>query len=119
MLATVYRPVTRNEHGDPADQNGAIIRLSGDSTARLGTVEVIVGGASGNYRTVRDAGLRGEVISTDGMLGFRAEGLELRAGDIVEAAGQRWEINGPVLWGRPHSLTGSPSRWKWIAAIAN
>lgn len=120
MLAAVYRPIERNEDGDPVDQNGAIIRLAGDSVAKLGTVTVIVGGASGNYRTVRDAGLRGEVISTDGMLGFMADSeIQPRAGDVIEAAGQRWKITGPVLWGRPHSLTGSPPRWKWIAAVAN
>lgn len=120
MLATVYRPAARDEHGDPVDENGAIIRLSGDSTARLGTVDVIVGGASGNYRTVRDAGMRGDVVSTDGMLGFRADGLQIRSGDIVEAGGQRWEISGPVLWGwGPHALTGRPPRRRWIAAVAN
>lgn len=120
MLATVYRPVTRNEHGDPVDENEAIIRLSGDSTARLGTATVIVGGASGNYRTVRDAGMRGDVVSTEGLLGFPAEGLQLLAGDVVEAGGQRWKITGPVLWGwGPHALTGRPPRRRWIAATAN
>ncbi len=119
--ATVYRPVARDEHGDPTDHSGNVIRLSGDSVAKVGTVDVIIGGASGNYRTVRDAGVRGEVISTDGMLGFPADSeIQLRSGDLVEAGGQRWKITGPILWGwGPHALTGRPPHRRWIAATAN
>ena len=84
-------------------------------------MDVIVGGASGNYRTVRDAGLRGEMISTDGLIGFKADSeIQPRAGDVIEASGQRWKLTGPILFGwGPHALTGRPPRYRWIAASAN
>ncbi|RUP03703.1 MAG: hypothetical protein EKK34_18140 [Mycobacterium sp.] len=121
MLATVYRPAARDEHGDPVNADGEIVRLAGDSVAKLGSVDLIIGGASGNYRTVRDAGMRGETISTEGLLGFKADSeIQPRAGDVIEAQGQRWKITGPILWGwGPHALTGRPPRYRWIAAVAN
>lgn len=123
MIGTVYRAAARNEHGDPVDTDGNIVRLSGDDTAKLGQITgVIIGGSSGSTRSVTDLGLRGDVVSTDGMLGYPSNSeIQLQAGDVVEidAVGQRFQINGPTLWGRPHSLTGRPARYQWIAATAN
>jgi hypothetical protein len=117
----VYRPVARDENGDPVEADGNIVRLSGDDATKIGTVDIIVGGTSGTTRSVQNLGLRGDVVSTDGMLGFPADSpIQLQAGDVVETAGQRWSISGPVLWGwGPHSLTGNPPRFRWISATAN
>ena len=109
----IYRPVARDEHGDPIDSDGNLIRLFGDDTvAKIGTIDgLIIGGTSGTTRSIQNAGVRGDVVVTDGMLGFPADSpIQLQAGDVVEAAGQRWSISGPVLWGwGPHSLTGNPA----------
>lgn len=124
MIGTVYRPAARNEHGDPVDSEGNIVRLSGDGTAKLGQIAgIIIGGPSGSSRSVTDLGLRGDVISTDGMLGYPTNSeIQLQAGDVVEIdeVGQRFQISGPTLWGnRPHSLSGRNLRYAWVFAQAN
>jgi hypothetical protein len=118
---TVYRAAQKNEHGDPVDADGNIVRLSGDGATKIGTISVIIGGASGTTRSTQVIQIRGDVVSTEGMIGFPADSpIQLEAGDVVETAGQRWAISGPVLWGwGPHSLTGNPPRFRWISATAN
>ena len=123
MLGTVYRPVARDEHGDPVGAEGEILRLAGDDTiAKLGTIAVIIGGTSGSTRLIENlSGFRGDRVATEGMLGFRADSdIALQDGDLVQIDGAgRFAIHGPVVWGRPHSLTGSPPRWRWIAYQAS
>lgn len=116
MIGTLYRPVARDTNGDPVDADGNVIRLSGDSAAKVGTITGIIIGA----RTVDELPVRGDVVSTEGLIGWPTNSpLQLQAGDILECDGQRFAISGPRLWGRPHSLTGSPSRYSWITACAN
>jgi hypothetical protein len=118
---TVYRPIARDANGDPVDADGNVVRLDADGGTNIGTVELVVGGTSGVTRSVQGVDIRGDVVSTDGMLGFPADSpIQLLSGDVVEAAGQRWKISGPILWGwGPHSLTGNPPRFRWISATAN
>lgn len=120
LTGTVYRAL-QNEDGDPVDSDGNIVRLSGDGATKIGTVALIVGGTSGATRSVQGVNIRGDVVSTDGLLGFPADGpIQLQAGDVVEAAGQRWQCSGPILWGwGAHSLSGNPPRTRWISASAN
>jgi hypothetical protein len=120
----IYRAPAWNENGDPVDADGNIVRLSGDSVANVGTIDgLIIGGSSGSTRTTETlSGLRGDVVSTEGMLGFPSylrSDLWLQNGDIVEADGQRFKVVGPRLWGRPHGLTGRPARYQWTASTAN
>lgn len=118
---TVYRPVARDRHGDPVDADGEIVELAGESVAKLGTLDIILGGpANSTLASVPQPQLRGYVVSVDGMLGWKVGSeIDLEAGDIVEVCGSRFLVRGNVLWGnRPHGLTGSPPRYKWIAAVA-
>lgn len=116
-LAIVFR-VARNEDGDPVDSEGNVVH--GEDTP-FGTIDVIIGGPSGSSRTPNALPeLRGDVVSTDGMLGWRTDApIQLQADDRVVADGQRFKVTGPRLWGRNHGLTGRPARYQWIAATAN
>jgi hypothetical protein len=118
VIATLYRPYARDRNGDPVDQDGDIVRLVGDGTAKLGTVDGIIIGS----RAVSSdsAAVRGDVVSTEGLIGWPSgSALQPQSGDVLEVDGQRFAISGPRLWGRPHSLTGNPSRFSWITATAN
>jgi hypothetical protein len=117
VIGTVYRPAGgRDTNGDPVDADGNVVRLSGDGTAKVGTIDGIIIGT----RTVDTLSVRGDVVSTEGLIGWpTASTLQLQAGDVVEVGGQRFAITGPMIWGRPHSLTGSPARYAWITASAN
>lgn len=116
MIGTVYRASKRDAHGDPVDQHGNAVRLSGDG-AKLGTIDGMIIGA----RTSDTLAVRGDVVSTAGLIGWPASSeISPQAGDVVELDGQRFAITGPTIWGgRPHSLTGSPARYCWITASAN
>ncbi|MCV7135673.1 hypothetical protein H7J06_22110 [Mycobacterium hodleri] len=114
-MGTVYRASKRDAHGDPVDQHGNAVRLSGDG-AKLGTIDGMIIGA----RTSDTLAVRGDVVSTAGLIGWPASSeISPQAGDVVELDGQRFAITGPTIWGRPHSLTGSPARYCWITASAN
>jgi hypothetical protein len=114
----VYRALARDENGDPIDADGNVVH---DDNAPFGKIDVIIGGTSGSTRTTNQlAGLRGDVVSTDGMLGWSTNArVQLQDGDIVAVDGQRFKVFGPRLWGRNHGLTGRPARYQWIAATAN
>lgn len=114
--ATVYRAPKRDAHGDPVDDNGNPLRLSGDGTTKIGTITgVILGGQS-----VAAVGTRGDVVSTEGQIGVpTAAAIALEHGDVLQLDnGTRYRITGPQLWGRPHSLTGTPARYAWWQATA-
>ncbi len=116
VYGTVYRAPARDEHGDPVDAQGEPVRLYGDGTAKLGIIKGLIFGA----RTVDSLPVRGDVVSTEGLIGWPVSSLiQLQAGDVLQVDGQRYAISGPVLWGRPHSLTGNPARFRWIKATAN
>jgi hypothetical protein len=116
VIGTVYRPAARDSNGDPLNEAGEVIRLSGDGTAKVGIIDGIIIGA----RSADTLSVRGDVVSTAGLIGWpTASPLQLQAGDILECNGQRFAITGPTIWGRPHSLTGSPPRYSWITASAN
>jgi hypothetical protein len=112
---TVYRAPKRDAHGDPVDDDGNPVRLSGDGAA-VGTITGIIIGA----RTVDALPVRGSVVSTEGLIGWPVSSeLQLQAGDVVAVNGSRYAITGPQIWGTPHSLTGSPARYAWITATSN
>jgi hypothetical protein len=116
VIGTLYRPAARDANGDPVDADGNVVRLSGSGVAKVGTVTGIIIGA----RTVDALPVRGDVVSTEGLIGWPTNSaLQPQAGDVLEMDGQRFAISGPRVWGRPHSLTGSPSRYSWITATAN
>lgn len=116
--ATVYRPVARNDDGDPIDQDGNVIR---DDETPLGTIDVIIGGDSGSTRSVsQDSSLRGDVVNTSGMVGYPiASGITLQPNDILTVGGQRLKVIGPSLWPDTHSLSGRPLRYRWVTYVAN
>ncbi|WP_232518772.1 MULTISPECIES: hypothetical protein [Mycobacterium] len=115
---TVFRPYARDAHGDPIDQDGNVVRV--DETP-IGTIDVIIGGDSGSTRSVtQDASLRGDVVSTAGMVGYPiASGITLQPNDILAIGGQRLKVIGPSLWPDTHSLSGRPLRYRWVSYIAN
>lgn len=109
MLATVYRAPRRDQHGDAIAEDGTVIRVGADGT-EVGTVDVILGGQS-----VRPVNTRGDVVSTEGMIGVYADSDVMpRHGDTVALEdGRKLQVRGPMIWGRPHSLTGQPARYCW------
>ncbi|MCA2261986.1 hypothetical protein A5626_09590 [Mycobacterium marseillense] len=117
-MATVFRAAGRNEHGDPIDNDGIVVR---DDDVPLGTLDVIVGGDSGATRSAsQERGLRGDVVSTSGMVGYPiASGITLQPNDILAVGGQRLKVIGPSLWPDTHSLSGRPLRYRWVSYVAN
>jgi hypothetical protein len=116
VIGTVYRAPKRDAHGDPMDESGNPVRLSGDGTTKVGTLSgLILGGQS-----VAAVGTRSDVASTEGLIGVpTAAAIRLQHGDVVALEdGTRYRITGPQLWGRPHSLTGTPARYAWWQATA-
>lgn len=118
VTATVYRADRRDAHGDPIDQDGNVVR---DDETPIGTIDVIIGGDSGSTRSVnQDASLRGDVVSTAGMVGYPiASGITLQPNDILAIGGQRLKVIGPSLWPDTHSLSGRPLRYRWVSYVAN
>lgn len=118
VTATLCRPAGRNDDRDPIDQDGNVVR---DDETPIGTIEVIIGGDSGSTRSVtQDSSLRGDVVSTSGMVGYPiASGITLQPNDILFVGGQRLKIIGPGLWPDTHSLSGRPLRYRWCSYIAN
>lgn len=117
ITATIYRPAGRNEHGDPIDTDGNVVR----NDVAVGTLDVIIGGDSGSTRSVsQDRGLRGDVVSSSGMVGYRVDsGITLQPNDILAVGGQRLKVIGPSLWPDTHSLSGRPLRYRWVSYVAN
>jgi hypothetical protein len=119
----VYRAPARDAHGDPIDTDGNIVRMFGESWAKIGAISgLIVGGSSGTSKTgsYPVPSLRGEVVSTEGLIGWpRNSRIALQADDIVQIDGQRFKVSGPVLFGRRHSLSGRPLRYSWISVTGN
>lgn len=118
VSGTVFRPHARDAHGDPIDQDGNVVR---DDETPIGTIDVIIGGDSGSTRSVnQDVGLRGDVVSTAGMVGYRIDsGITLQPNDILAIGGQRLKVIGPSLWPDTHSLSGRPLRYRWVSYVAN
>ncbi|ASW91270.1 hypothetical protein [Mycobacterium marseillense] len=117
--ATVYRAAGRNEYGDPIDADGNVVR---DDDVALGTLDVIIGGDSGSTRSVsQERGLRGDVVSTSGMIAYRIDsgGITLQPNDILVVGGQRLKVIGPSLWPDAHSLSQRPLRYRWVSYVAN
>lgn len=94
-VGVVYRPLARNEHGDPIDADGNVVHAD---DAPYGEIDVISGGTSGSTRTTYPlTNLRGDVVSTEGMLGWRTDSrIQLQAGDTVVADGQKLKVIGPA-----------------------
>lgn len=67
ITATVYRAPKRDAHGDPVDDNGNPVRLSGDGTAKIGTVSSVILGD----QSVAAVGTRRDVVSLRVRSGFR------------------------------------------------
>ncbi|WP_145012977.1 hypothetical protein [Mycobacterium marseillense] len=116
--ATVCRAVARDEHGDAIDADGNVVR---DDETPIGTIDVIIGGDSGSTRSVnQDASLRGDVVSTAGMVGYPiVSAITLQPNDILAIGGQRLKVIGPSLWPDAHSLSGRPLRYRWVSYVAN
>lgn len=117
MNDTVFRAPKLDRNGDPVDDDGQPIRLSGDGVAKVGAINLIIGGQS-----VANVATRGDVASTEGLIGAPTDAaIRLQHGDIVQTEdGIRYRVSGPALWGRPHSLTGSTetARYYWMQATA-
>ncbi|OBB57960.1 hypothetical protein A5757_19280 [Mycobacterium sp. 852013-51886_SCH5428379] len=117
MRVTVYRAPARNAHGDPVDQDGHPIRVGGNGT-NVGDIDgAILGGQS-----VERVSTRGDVVSTEGLIGVPVAAIALEIGDtLIAEDGTRLKVSGPALWGRPHSLTGAPARYRWhqVGALHN
>ncbi|ORW91280.1 hypothetical protein AWB92_19070 [Mycobacterium sp. IEC1808] len=118
LSANVFRAAAFNDDGDPIDGDGNVVR---DDAVSIGTIRVIIGGDSGSTRSVaQDSGLRGDVVSTAGMVGYPiASGITLQPNDILQVGGMRLRVIGPSLWPDAHSLSGRPLRFRWVEYQAN
>jgi hypothetical protein len=118
---TVYRAVERNAHGDPVDENGNVYRLGANSAlpegipitlgqhGLVGQLEIVFGG-----QTVQSVRTRGEVASTEGMIGARrSDPVQLQHGDRLVVGGVTHAVAGPPLWDCPSTLTGTDFGWRW------
>lgn len=124
VSGNVFRPYARDSHGDPIDQDGNIVRLTGNETeAKVGPIDgLIIGGSSGVSRTseYNVPSLRGDVVAGANLIGWPTSNpIGLRAGDVLEVGGQRFSISGPTLFGPTHSITGRPTKYSWISASSN
>ncbi|WP_225346460.1 hypothetical protein [Mycobacterium intracellulare] len=84
-------------------------------------MDIIIGGDSGSTRSVnQERGLRGDVVSTSGMIGYPIDsGITLQPNDILTIGAQRLKVIGRSLWPETHSLSGRPLRYRWVSYIAN
>ncbi|APE19455.1 hypothetical protein BOH72_26280 [Mycobacterium sp. WY10] len=91
-----------------------MVRVGADGTL-VGQLDVIIGG-----QAVSPVNTRGDVASTQGQVGAPTDAaIVLEHGDVlVTDDGQRLKVSGPALWGRPHSLTGSPARYRWHRIVS-
>ena len=111
--AILHRPVARNEHGDPVDGDGDVVRLGDDE--HVGQLTVIVGGPS--WRPVN--GAHGDVVDTSDMIGVEvSEPVQPQAGDTLVIAGTKFHVRGPAQWSHDSVLTGTPRRWRWWTITA-
>jgi len=117
MDGVLYRPAKVDRNGDPVDEQGNVVRIGTDGTLVGAVVGLILGAAS-----TGDAGMRGTTYSTEGLIGFPANGHQSlpKAGDtLVTSEGVKYRV-GVGQWGYSHSLTGSRStaRYRWHEAHA-
>ena len=115
MNGKVFRAPKRDRYGDPVDDDGNPIDMLDEfGLAYVGTIErVIIGGSSWNPRNTR-----GEVASTEGMIGCPRDGIKLQHGDRIDIDNVRYSIVGQRQWDYPHSLTGSNFGHYWVKAEA-
>ena len=116
LSGTVYRAPRRDGHGDAIAEDGTVIRIGAEGT-EVGEISgLILGGQS-----VAQVRTRGDVVSTEGLIGAPMYSvITLRHGDtIVLDDGRRLNVNGPMIWGRAHSLTGTPARYAWWAVTSH
>ncbi|CAN5888279.1 hypothetical protein BH10ACT9_BH10ACT9_35550 [soil metagenome] len=114
VTGTVRRALKRNEFGDALDDDGNVVPATSNGNV-VGTITGLIFGG----QTVESVNTRGHVISTEGLVGVpAASAVQLTHGDLLEVDGIQYQCEGPPLWYRPHSLTGSPRRYTWIRVRA-
>ncbi len=116
MAAILYRPPARNEHGDPIDDNGNVVRVGSDGT-EVGEINgLVLGGPS--WRPINE---RGDVVDTTSMVGVPVtEPNQPRHGDLLVVDGVKFKIQGPPQW-MTRGLVATPARYHWwtISSTAN
>jgi hypothetical protein len=115
---TVYRAPARDSNGDPV-VDGKVVRVGADGTV-VGEISGLIFGG----QAVATADSRGDVASTEGLIGApTAAAIALQHNDVLVVDDVRYKVTGPALWGRPHSLTGSTDtaryRWHEVTALVN
>jgi hypothetical protein len=115
ITGDLYRSAKRDRHGDPVDDDGnPVDLLDPDGLAFVGTIEdIVMGGLSSNSLNVR-----GEVASTDGMIGCPRAGIKLQHGDRIDIDSVRYQVVGPRLWDYPSALTGTDFTRYWVRVDA-
>ena len=96
----LYRPVARDEHGDPVDSGGNVTRV-GDE---VGSINGLVLGGP-NWQP---AG--GGVVDTTGLVGVPVtEQYQPEHGDLLVVDGVRFKVQGPPQWAS-RGLVATPPR---------
>ncbi|WP_166904469.1 hypothetical protein [Mycobacterium sp. DL440] len=112
----LYRAAQRNEHDDPVDADGNLVRVGSDGT-EVGEINgLVMGGPS--WRPIND---RGDIVNTTGMVGVPVtEPNEPRHGDLLVIDGVRFKIQGLPQW-QTRGLVATPPRFDWwtITSTAN
>lgn len=115
MAAILYREPPRNEHGDPVDADGNVVRVGSD--AEVGEINgLVMGGPS--WRPIND---RGDIVNTTGMVGVPVtESHQPRHGDLLVVDGVKFKVQGPPQW-MNRGLVATRPRYHWwtITSTAN
>ncbi|ATN93982.1 head-tail connector protein [Mycobacterium phage Kumao] len=109
---TVYRAPKRDRHGDPVDENGNPVELTGDGLAKVGVVKgIILGGLSASPSMERR-----ETSDTTGQIGIpRKRNPRVRFGDRIDINGVRYQVVSNPEWDYPHYMTGTDFGMYWVS----
>ncbi|ASR75871.1 head-tail connector protein [Mycobacterium phage Aziz] len=106
----VYRVPQRNEHGDPIDSDGNVIRV-GKLGTELGEVRgIIMGGLSASPSLARQ-----ESSNTSGQIGIPNKNLiKVQFGDRIVIDSVVYKVTSAPRWDYENSMSGTKPQYHWV-----
>ncbi|SKY04087.1 Uncharacterised protein [Mycobacteroides abscessus subsp. massiliense] len=115
LSAKVYRAVhSRDEHGDPIDEHGNVIRLEGDDGC-IGTVYGLIMGGQAPFSSLD----RQESSNTTGQIGIpNKNAIKVKFGDRLVINEMKYKVTSTGMWDYPQLMTGTPPEYHWVTVDA-